>query len=393
MSIESNAIERYRQRFNADPAFVVRAPGRVNMLGEHVDYNNGFVLPAAIELAVWIAFSPSESEQTTLVAIDLNEEASFAPANLAAKTKADGTPLPEWTKYPAGVMWALIDAGHAAPAMNATFTSDIPRGAGLSSSAALEIGFATAWQKLGGWNIPPMDLAHLCQGAENIFVGVKCGIMDQFASACGEKDRLLFLDCQTLAWQTVSLPQDMSIVIADTSIRRSLANSSTYNDRRVSCDEAVRLLKEKMPEIQSLRDVSLQELHRFSADLPAEVAKRASHVVSEIKRGKDGLKLLEESDLAGFGKLMNECHDSLRDLYEVSCYELDIMVAIAQSLPGCYGARLSGAGFGGCTVNLVARNAAPAFADALALSYEQQTGRHPVVYICHPTEGAEMVLP
>lgn len=391
MTIQTDAVERYRQRFNAEPAFVARAPGRVNMLGEHVDYNNGMVIPATVELAVWMAFSPSESGQTTLVAMDMADEVSFAPENLAAKTKTDGTPLPEWAKYPAGVMWALTNAGHAAPAINATFTSDIPRGAGLSSSAALEMAFAVAWQKLGGWSIPPMDLALLCQRAENVFVGVKCGIMDQFSSICGEKDRLLFLDCQSLKWQTAPLPQDMAIVIADTAIRRSLANTSTYNDRRTSCEEAVRLLKKKMPEISSLRDVSLREFHRFSSDLPAEVAKRASHVVNEIERTKDGLKLLEEGDLTQFGKLMNECHDSLRDLYEVSCPELDIMVAIAQSLPGCYGSRLTGAGFGGCTVSLVARSEAPAFADALALSYEQQTGRHPVVYICHPTECAQVL--
>lgn len=392
MSIESDLTERYRKRFNAEPAFIARAPGRVNLLGEHVDYNNGFVTPAAIDLAVWIAFSPSETNQSTLVALDLAEEVSFAPENLATKTQADDTPLPDWAKYPAGVMWALSNAGHATPAMNAIFTSDIPRGAGLSSSAALEMAFATAWQKMGGWHIPPMDLALLCQRAENLFVGLKCGIMDQFASACGEKDRILFLDCQSLEWQTAVLPQNIAIIIADTSIRRSLASTGAYNDRRAACEEAVRLLQEKMPDIKSLRDVSIKEFKRFSEDIPAEIAQRASHVVNEIKRTEDGLKLLQDGDLVKFGQLMNECHDSLRDLFEVSCLELDMMVAIAQSLPGCYGARLTGAGFGGCTVNLVALETAPAFADALALSYEQQTGRHPIIYICHPTEGAK-VLP
>ena len=391
MSVEDQVAERYRQRFNADPAFITRAPGRVNLLGEHVDYNDGFVLPAAIDRATWLAFSPSNTDQTTLIAVDLPEEVLFAPQNLSAKTQADGVALPDWAKYPAGVMWALSTAGHTTPAMNAVFASDVPRGAGLSSSAALEMVFGVAWQKLGNWQLAPMDLALLCQHAENIFVGVKCGIMDQFASACGEKDRVLFLDCQSLKWQTALLPSDMAIVIADTSIRRSLANTNIYNERRASCEEAVRLLREKMPNIFSLRDVSLREFHRFSADLPAEIAKRALHVVSEIERTKDGLKLLESGKLAEFGQLMNECHASLRDLYEVSCHELDMMVAIGQSLPGCYGARLTGAGFGGCTVNLVARAAAPAFADALALSYEQQIERHPTIYICHPSEGAQIL--
>ena len=391
MSIESNVAERFRQRFNADPAFIARAPGRVNLLGEHVDYNDGFVLPTAINRAVWVACSPSDSDQTTLVAADLNEEVSFAPENLTTKTQADGSVLPEWAKYPAGVMWALTQAGHATPAMKAVFASNIPRGAGLSSSAALELGFAVSWQKLGNWNIPPMELALLAQRAENEYVGVKCGIMDQFASACGEQGRLLFLDCRSLEWQTAPLPETVVIVIADTTVRRSLASSGAYNERRAACEEAVRLLKEKLPNIRSLRDVSLEDFNRFSPELPAGTAKRAAHVVNEIARAQGALKLLESGDVVQFGKLMNECHASLRDLYEVSCPELDVMVAVGQSLPGCYGARLTGAGFGGCTVNLVAREQAPAFADALATVYEQQTGLHPEVYICRASEGAKVL--
>ncbi len=399
MSIQEQVTEHYRQRFNADPAFVARAPGRVNLLGEHVDYNDGFVLPAAIDRATWAAFSPSDTDQTTLVALDIAEEVSFAPENLAAKTQADGAPLPEWAKYPAGVMWALMQAGHATPAIKAVFSSDVPRGAGLSSSAALELVFAVTWQKLGGWTLPPMDLALLCQRAENQFVGLKCGIMDQFASACGEQDRLLLLDCRSLQWQAAPLPESVVIVIADTSVRRSLSSSGAYNQRRASCEDAVRLLKEKLPGINSLRDVTLEEFNRLSPDLPAETAKRAAHIVNEIERTQGALKLLTstssaqapDGDIVRFGQLMNECHTSLRDLYEVSCEELDVMVAIGQALPGCYGARLTGAGFGGCTVNLVAREQAQAFSDALATGYEQQTGRHPEIYICRASDGARVL--
>lgn len=392
MSIVEQVIEQYRQRFSKDPAFVARAPGRVNLLGEHVDYNNGFVLPAAIDRATWVAFSPSDSDQTILLAVDVAEEVSFAPQNLAAKTRADGEPLPEWAKYVAGTMWSLAQAGHATPAMNAAFSSDVPRGAGLSSSAALEMSFGVAWQKLGGWSIPPMDLALLGQHAENAFVGVNCGIMDQFASACGEQDKLLFLDCRSLEWQTVLLPESVVIVIADTSVRRALSSTGAYNERRAACEEAVRLLKEKLPGVQSLRDVSVADFDRFAPELPEAAAKRASHVVREIERTQGALKLLADGDVVRFGQLMNECHDSLRDLFEVSCTELDIMVAIGQALPGCYGARLTGAGFGGCTVNLVAREQAQAFADALASGYEQQTGRHPEIHICRASAGAG-VLP
>jgi len=392
MSIENNLLEHYRQCFNADPAFIARAPGRVNLLGEHVDYNDGFVLPVAINRAVWVAFSPSNTDQTTIVAADLPDEVLFAPQNLPAKTRADGAALPNWARYPAGMMWALTHAGHATPAMNAVFTSDVPSGAGLSSSAALEMAFGVAWQKLGDWSLPPMELALLGQRAENKYVGVNCGIMDQFASACGQHDRLLVLDCRSLTWQTAPLPENVVIVIADTMERHSLASSSAYNRRRAACEEAVRLLKENLPGVHSLRDVRIEDFNRLSPDLPEEVAKRAAHVVGEIERSQGALKLLEGGDVVRFGQLMNECHASLRDLYEVSCPELDVMAAIGQSLPGCYGARLTGAGFGGCTVNLVAREAAPAFKAALAAGYEQQTGHHPEIYICQASDGAR-VLP
>ncbi len=392
MNINEHVIVEYRRRFKAEPAFVARAAGRVNLLGEHVDYNDGFVLPAAIDRATWIAFSAGSSEQTTLVAADLAEEASFAPETLSAKTSTDGTPLPEWARYPAGVMWALNEAKLPTPAIHAVFRSDVPRGAGLSSSAALELAFGVAWQKLGGWTIPAMELARLGQRAENQYVGVNCGIMDQFASACGKKDHLLYLDCRSLEWQSVPLPENVAIVIADTSVRRSLT-ASAYNERRAVCEQAVRLLKEKLPGIRALRDVSLEMFDRFSSSLPGEVERRARHVIAEIERSRKALELLERGDVAQFGRLMNACHASLRDLYEVSCPELDEMARIGQALPGCHGARLTGAGFGGCTVNLVARDSAGAFAAALSAGYEQQTGLHAETYICQASDGAEVCLP
>jgi galactokinase len=390
MNMPDYVTAKYRQRFQSEPAFVARAPGRVNLLGEHVDYNDGFVLPAAIDRATWVAFSPSNSDRTTLVAVDLGEEVAFAPDNLPAKTQADGAPLPEWARYPAGVMWALNAAKLSTPGMNAVFTSDIPRGAGLSSSAALELAFGVAWQKLANWTVPPMELALLGQRAENTYVGVNCGIMDQFASACGKQDRLLHLDCRSLEWQSVPLPEGIVIVIADTAVRHSLTTSA-YNERRAACEQAVSILKEKLPGIRALRDVSPEDFNRFSSDLPEEVQQRARHVVEEIERSRNAVDLLENADVVRFGELMNTCHASLRDLYEVSCPELDVMAEIAQSLPGCYGARLTGAGFGGCTVNLVARDSAGVFAKTLAAGYEQRTGLHPEIYICRASEGAGVV--
>lgn len=380
----------FRQHFGKAPAYIARAPGRVNLLGEHVDYNDGFVLPAAIDRTTYVAFSPADSDQTTLVAADFGEQTVFSPQTLTAKTQPDGSPLPEWGRYPAGVMWVLGEAGLETPAMNAVFSSNVPRGSGLSSSASVEMAFVVAWQTLGGWSLPPMQRALLGQKAENKYVGVNCGIMDQFASACGVENRLLLLDCRSLEWQPVPLPEQVAIVVADTTVRRKLT-SGEYNKRRDACEEAVRVLSVDLPEIEALRDVSLEDFNRFSHKLPALVERRARHVVEEIERSRCAIPLLEQGKIAEFGVLMNECHVSLRDLYEVSCLELDVMVRVAQSLPGCYGARLTGAGFGGCTVNLVAREQAQAFAQALSAGYEFETGLHPEIYICRASAGAGLV--
>src|SRR5215216_5531225 len=374
----------FRETFGAAPAHIVRAPGRVNLLGEHVDYNDGFVLPAAIDRATYIAFSSTGNDLSTLVAVDMDQQASLTPQTVPSKTQADGTPLPEWGYYPAGVMWALQGESLFTPGVNAVFASDVPRGSGLSSSASVEMAFALAWQTLGGWTLPAMKRALLGQKAENQYVGVNSGIMDQFASACGVENKLLLLDCRSLAWKTLPWPEHVAIVIADTAVRRKLT-SGEYNKRRASCEEAVRLLKQDLPNIRALRDVSVKDFNRLSGKLPDVVAKRARHVVEEIERSKQAPSLLEVGDIQNFGSLMNECHISLRDLYEVSCPELDTMVRIAQAIQGCYGARLTGAGFGGCTVNLVAYEIVDTFALTLETGYESETGYHPEIYISRPS--------
>jgi galactokinase len=389
MTIRETTIAKFQERFGEAPAYVVRAPGRVNLLGEHVDYNDGFVLPIAIDREIWLAFSPSDTDQTTLSAVDLSEDVSFTLETLLAKTDASGKDLPTWARYPAGVMWALREAGLATPALKGAYTSNVPQGSGLSSSAAVEMAFVLAWQTLGGWELPPMERALLGQKAENQYVGVNCGIMDQFASACGEQDRLLHLDCRSLEWHTLPLPNDIAIVIADTKMRRTLT-SGEYNKRRADCEEAVRILSQTLPGIKSLRDVSVDAFNQQASQLPERVEKRARHVVEEIERSVRAIPLLEQGDMVEFGKLINQCHASLRDLYEVSIPELDTMVDLAQSLPGCYGARLTGAGFGGCTVNLVARDQAEAFSGALADGYESETGISPEIYICAASKGAEL---
>ena len=390
MNIPQNITEIFQQKFGHAPTHIVRAPGRVNLLGEHVDYNDGLVMPAAIDRATYVAFSPTDAPQTTLVAADFSEQASFTLTNLSAKLQTDNSPLPDWAKYPAGVAWSLTEKNLSVKNMQAVFASDVPRGAGLSSSASVEMAFAIAWQTLGSWSLPPMKMALLGQKAENKYVGVNCGIMDQFASACGVADRLLLLDCRSLEWQTLPIPENIAIVIADTSVRRKLT-ASGYNERRQACEDAVKILSKDLPGIKALRDVSVEDFNRLCDQLPPVVEKRARHVVEEVERSRRAIPLLEQGHIQEFGRIMNECHASLRDLYEVSVPELNAMAEIAQSLPGCFGARLTGAGFGGCTVNLVEKSAVENFAAELSARYKAQTGLKPEIYICHASDGARTI--
>lgn len=364
----------------------VTAPGRVNLLGEHVDYNEGVVLPAAIDRVVKIAANPREDDLVRLNARDLSSVVAFRLSDLDAKIDADGRPLPGWAMYPAGVAWALRDHGLSLRGIDAVFASNVPIGSGLSSSAAVEVAFATLWRALSGADMDQMTLALLCQRAENLYVGVNSGLMDQFASAHGVEDHALYFDTRSLEWRPVPMPAGTAIVIADSKMRRSLSNSA-YNERRATCEEAVRLLQRDLPDIRSLRDVSPDAFNRLSTTLSKTVRMRAQHVVEEIARVEKAVDLLAAGDASGFGKLMFAGHASLRDLYEVSIPELDTLVEIARSLPGCLGARLTGAGFGGCTVNLVEQDHAEDFTTRLKDAYHQATGKLGEVYICRACQG------
>lgn len=388
--ILTRLTDAFIQIYNAEPAFIARAPGRVNLLGEHVDYNDGFVLPIAIDRAAYVAARPVETAHITLHALDVKEQGTFRLNNLEAKADASHKPMKGWMKYMAGTAWALKERGLSVAPVEAVITSDVPRGAGLSSSAAVEVAYATMWQKLGGWPLTPMEKARTCQYAENAYVGVNCGIMDQFASACGKAGHALLLDCRSLEWQTVTLPPSVAVVVADTMVRRELG-SSEYNVRRAQCEEAVKTLSGPLPGIKALRDVSVENFNRHAHLLPALVAQRARYVVEECDRMLSVPALLQAQDAAGFGQLMNACHAGLRDLYNVSCPELDEMVSAAQTIAGCYGSRLTGAGFGGCTVNLVAASAAESFTQELAARYEKSTGKKPDIYVCHASDGAGVV--
>lgn len=381
-----NISDTFSHLFDRRAAVHVVAPGRVNLLGEHVDYNDGIVLPAAIDRAVTLAAAPLDEAIVHLQALDLNAETRFSLDALAARRDLDDAPLPDWALYPAGVAWALREAGLAVCGLQAAFTSDVPMGAGLSSSAAVELAFAVAWQALGDWQAPPLRLAQLAQRAENAYVGVACGLMDQFASACGVEGHALAFDTRHLTWEAVPLPPDTALLIADSGVRRSLAHSA-YNQRRAACEQAAALLG-----VPALRDVSPADFEAHLHRLPDNIRPFARHVVEEIARVQQALEVLRAGDAPAFGRLMLAGHASLRDLYRVSTPELDALVEIAADLPGCYGARLTGAGFGGCTVNLVDESLAPQVADALQGGYRTRMGRQSQVYICRAAQGAH-VLP
>lgn len=380
-------LSTFSRQFGRRPALITTAPGRVNLLGEHVDYNEGPVLPAALDRSVHLAAAGVSTVVATLFAQDLNEWVSFDLSNLKEKVDLDGRPLPAWALYPAGVGWALQEAGYHLVGLQAAYTSDVPIGAGLSSSAAVEVAFAVTWQALGGWEIDRMSLARLCRRAENEYVGVSSGLMDQFASLHGVAGHALFFDTRSLEWEPVPMPHGTSLVIADSGVRRSLADSA-YNERRAACGQAVEILKEYLPHICSLRDVSPTQFAAYGDFLPPVLRRRAEHVIKEIARVGSAVVALRAGETHAFGALMFAGHASSRDLYEVSCVELDILVDVARQLSGCFGARLTGAGFGGCTVNLVEESQAPEFIRGLQAGYQRQSGRQAQVYRCKASAGA-----
>ncbi|MBG0787444.1 MAG: galactokinase [Anaerolineaceae bacterium] len=368
----------------------ILSPGRVNLLGEHVDYNDGPVLPVAIDLTLTLEFSPLDSDEIILHALDLGKTAHFSLANLDQKVDLEGQPLPRFALYPAGVAWACQQTGLPMRGLEASYTSNIPIGSGLSSSAAVEVAFAQAFKSLGNWDIDRMSLVKLTKQAENDYVGVQSGIMDQFAVLFGQKDHALYLDTATLAWEAVPLPPDVAIIVADSQEPRELAGSA-YNDRRSACQQAVSALQHHLPRIKSLREVSPEAFHQYSRDLPEKIRMRGQHVVEEIARVEESVKLLKTGDVTGFGKLMIQGHESLRDTYEVSTPELNALVEIALAQPGCYGARLTGAGFGGCTVNLVRDDQAESFISNVASQYHARMGKSTRLYHCHASQGAHLI--
>lgn len=379
----SMALGRYAGR---EPAVVARAPGRVNLIGEHTDYNDGFVLPMAIDRAAWLALAPRSDRLVRVHALDFDDEQAFDLDALGEPGARDRGPH-GWIEYIKGIAWALGEAGYTLRGWDGVIAADVPVGAGLSSSAAIELATARAWVSLSGGDIPwdPVAMARLAQRAERQWVGVQCGIMDQMISAAGRAGHALRIDCRSLATELLPIPGGVAVVVLDTGKRRELF-ASAYNERRAQCESAARRLG-----VPALRDATPELLAARAAALSRVEQRRARHVVFENQRVLDAAAAMRADDPVRLGQLMDQSHASLRDDFEVSCPELDIMVELGRSHAGCLGARLTGAGFGGCAVALVEGSQAGELARAVPAAYRQRIGLTavPAAYICAAADGAE----
>jgi galactokinase len=374
-------IASFRERFGPTPQpRVFRAPGRVNLIGEHTDYNLGFVLPVALELATFIAAAPSADGKLRLYSEGRRDQREFDVASLGSLQ-----PAREWTDYPIGVAQELLRAGVPLEGTNLLIRSTVPDGSGLSSSAALEVSCALAL--LGGREFDPLELAKLCQRAERNFVGMPCGIMDQYISVFGRAHSAVEIDCRSLGHRLVKLPDGITFIAVNSMVKHALAGSA-YADRVRECASAVETIAAVYPDVQSLRDVSVEKLESVASRLEDVVARRARHVVTEDARVNRFVEASAKGDAAAMGKLMVESHRSLQHDYEVSCEELDFLVNAALPLDGVLGSRMTGGGFGGCTVTLLHTEAAADFREAIVKAYQSQFGIAPQIYSCEPSQGA-----
>jgi galactokinase len=372
--------ERFRRLHGGEPV-LFRAPGRVNLIGEHTDYNDGFVMPAAIDRHTWVAAAPRDDRRVAIRSENLADSVTLDLDD------PDPRPRRHWSDLPRGVTTTLERAGHRLRGASLLVQGDLPLGSGLGSSAAFEVATAGALLHLAGVTLDPLEVARLCQQAEHEFAGTRCGIMDQLASCRGREGRAILLDCRSLVVREVPLPPRLRVVVSDSMVRRRLAESG-YNRRRAECEEAVRILAAALPHVRALRDVTPADLERERARLSDALYRRCRHVISENRRVLETAEALERADLDAVGASMAASHESLRTDYEVSCPELDLLVETARSLPGVVGARMTGAGFGGSTVNLVHEDAVPQFTRALAERYRRATGLEPGIHVVRATGGA-----
>lgn len=374
-----NVRQEFQSRFGCAPAHVIWTPGRVNLIGEHTDYNDGFVLPAAIDRGVYLAVAPRADREVRVYALNFDAQKTFS---LDAITHED-TQL--WSNYLQGVAMMLQERGYTLRGMDAVLWGNLPVGASLSSSAAVQVATAYAFKTLGAFDLPLEQIPALCQRAENVFVGVQSGIMDQFVVTLGERDHALFLDCRSLAYRRVPIPPHLCLVVCDTRKPRALA-ASAYNQRRAECEQGARFFG-----VAALRDVTMGMFRARENELPNVIRKRVRHVVTENQRVLDTVTALECADLKTVGALMAASHASLRDDYEVSVRELDVMVELAQAQTGCFGARMTGAGFGGAALALVEQNAVADFVKNVSAGYKKQMAREPALLVTRAEDGVRVL--
>lgn len=388
MSVSPAKIRnKFKSLFKREPQILVRSPGRVNLIGEHTDYNDGFVLPAAIDKSIVFALAINNTDQFHCYSVDKDESFStFLDAKSFKKS-----PL-GWPDYFLGVLQQLDESGYSVQGFDCVFGGDLPIGAGLSSSAALEGGVLFGLSQLNRLSLDPLNMVKMGQLAENRFVGVQCGIMDQFANIFGRAQHVVKLDCRSLEYEYHPFKApDVFIVLCDTGVRRALA-SSEYNVRRKQCEEGVEIIKKRFPGVVNLRDVQREQLNDVKHEMDEVVYRRCLYVLEENERVGTACADLEAGDLEDFGRRMYESHSGLRDKYEVSCRELDILVEAATEIPGALGARMMGAGFGGCTINLVREDAFTGFSEYMEWTYKQKTERDLKIYRMQIAGGTGTVL-
>jgi galactokinase len=373
--------ERFREVYGTDPTRLFRAPGRVNLIGEHTDYNDGFVMPAAIDLYTYSAIAERGDRTLSVYSEQFRETLEFELDQPA------GDPRKHWSDYIRGVAAVLRDTGYPLRGANLLIDGQVPIGSGLSSSAAIEVATALALTSLAEVRIPLREVARLCQRAENTYTGARCGIMDQFVCCLGRQDHALMLDCRSLESTYLKLPPNVVLVICNTMVRHEIA-SGEYNLRRASCERSVDAVRRCLPNIRALRDLTLEDLEKHRGVLSDVEFRRCRHVITENKRVQDAEHALQHSDLPRFGQLMYASHASLDEDYEVSCRELNVMVDLARKVDGVYGSRMTGGGFGGCTVNLVESKGVAAFQTIISRDYVKLARLSPEIFVSHLAGGA-----
>jgi galactokinase len=378
--IRESLTARFQQMFGGSPR-IFRAPGRVNLIGEHTDYNDGFVMPAAIEFYTSVALGKRNDRLLQVYSEQFAEKVEISLDTLA------GPPRRHWSDFIRGVAAVLEASGNRLSGANLSIDGQVPLGAGLSSSASLEVSTALALMAASDFNLPAVELAKLCQRAEHEYVGTRCGIMDQFIAVFGRSGHALMLDCRSLQYELLPIPPDVRLVICNTTVKHDLA-AGEYNRRRADCETGVRAMQQHLPNVLALRDVTFSQLETYRNELPDRVYRRCRHVIRENERVLTASGALRSGNLARFGQLMYESHNCLRDDYQVSCRELDLLVELASACDGVLGARMTGGGFGGCTINLVRADAVDRFQHRVQQAHRGAMGHMPETYVCSAAQGA-----